>query len=128
MAGREGDVFAPVDPIKAGLAGCCPRCGNGRLFDGFLKLKPECTACDLDYAFADAGDGPAVFVMLIVGFLVIGLALWVDARFAPPVWMHAMLWLPFAVIISLILLRKLKGIMIALQYRNNASEGKIDRE
>jgi len=128
MSGPEGNVFAPVDPVKAGLGGCCPRCGNGRLFDGFLKLKPECSACGLDYSFADAGDGPAVFVMLIVGFLVIGLALWVDARFAPPVWVHAMLWLPFTVIISLILLRKLKGIMIALQYRNNASEGKIDRE
>ncbi len=128
MSGPEGNAFAPVDPVKTGLAGCCPRCGNGRLFDGFLKLKPECSACGLDYSFADAGDGPAVFVMLIVGFLVVGLALWVDARFAPPVWVHAMLWLPFTIIISLILLRKLKGIMIALQYRNNASEGKIDRE
>ncbi|WP_313617964.1 DUF983 domain-containing protein, partial [Rhizobium sp.] len=116
------------DPIKVGLKGCCPRCGNGRLFDGFLTLKPACSACGLDYGFADAGDGPAVFVMLIVGFLVVGLALWFDQRFAPPVWVHVMLWLPFTVIVSLVLLRKLKGIMIALQYRNNASEGRLDRE
>jgi|GEM_PF-5076239 len=62
--------FPPVDPIKVGLQGCCPRCGRGKLFDGFIKLKPRCSACGLDYAFADAGDGPAVFVMLIVGFLI----------------------------------------------------------
>lgn len=118
--------FPPVDPIKVGLQGCCPRCGRGKLFDGFLKLKPHCSACGLDYAFADAGDGPAVFVMLIVGFLIIGLALWFDSVFAPPVWLHALIWLPLAVILSLVLLRKLKGIMVALQYRNNASEGSID--
>ncbi len=118
--------FPPVDPIKVGLQGCCPRCGRGKLFDGFLKLKPHCSACGLDYAFADAGDGPAVFVMLIVGFLIIGLALWFDSVFAPPVWLHALIWLPLTVILSLVLLRKLKGIMVALQYRNNASEGSID--
>ncbi|KQR32358.1 MULTISPECIES: DUF983 domain-containing protein [Agrobacterium] len=118
--------FPPVDPIKVGLQGCCPRCGRGKLFDGFIKLKPRCSACGLDYAFADAGDGPAVFVMLIVGFLIIGLALWFDSVFAPPVWLHALIWLPLTVIVSLLLLRKFKGIMVALQYRNNASEGKID--
>ncbi|MFK3778071.1 DUF983 domain-containing protein [Agrobacterium sp. NPDC089420] len=128
MSEPSNSNFAPVDPIKVGLKGCCPRCGNGRLFDGFLTPKPACSACGLDYGFADAGDGPAVFVMLIVGFLVVGLALWVDQRFAPPVWVHVMLWLPFTVIVSLVLLRKLKGIMIALQYRNNASEGRLDRE
>lgn len=118
--------FPPVDPIKVGLQGCCPRCGRGKLFDGFLKLKPHCSACGLDYAFADAGDGPAVFVILIVGFLIIGLALWFESVFAPPVWLHALIWLPLTVILSLVLLRKLKGIMVALQYRNNASEGSID--
>ncbi|QCI98518.1 DUF983 domain-containing protein [Agrobacterium larrymoorei] len=125
MTQNIGD-FPPVDPIKVGLQGCCPRCGRGKLFDGFLKIKPSCSACGLDYSFADAGDGPAVFVMLIVGFLIMGLALWFDSLFAPPVWLHALIWLPLAVIVSLVLLRKLKGIMVALQYRNNASEGRID--
>ena len=120
------DDFPSVDPIKVGLQGCCPRCGRGKLFDGFLKIKPRCTACGLDYTFADAGDGPAVFVMLIIGFLIIGLALWFDSLFSPPVWVHALLWLPLTVVLSLVLLRKLKGIMVALQYRNNASEGRID--
>ncbi|WHA40631.1 DUF983 domain-containing protein [Agrobacterium larrymoorei] len=125
MTQNIGD-FPPVDPIKVGLQGCCPRCGRGKLFDGFLKIKPNCSACGLDYSFADAGDGPAVSVMLIVGFLIMGLALWFDSLFAPPVWLHALIWLPLAVIVSLVLLRKLKGIMVALQYRNNASEGRID--
>lgn len=125
MTQNIGD-FPPVDPIKVGLQGCCPRCGSGKLFDGFLKIKPNCSACGLDYSFADAGDGPAVFVMLIVGFLIMGLALWFDSLFSPPVWLHALIWLPLAGVVSLVLLRKLKGIMVALQYRNNASEGRID--
>lgn len=128
MTQENDQLYPPVDPVKVGLRGCCPRCGHGRLFDGFLTLKPRCSACGLDYAFADAGEGPAVFVMLIVGFLIIGLALWFDARFAPPVWLHAIIWIPVAVILSLVLLKKMKGIMIALQYRNNASEGRIDRD
>ena len=121
-------IWPPVDPVRAGLGGRCPRCGEGRLFSGFLTVGRGCHNCGLDYGFADAGDGPAVFVMLIVGFLVVGLALWFDQRFSPPVWVHILLWLPFTVIVSLVLLRKLKGIMIALQYRNNASEGRLDRE
>jgi uncharacterized protein (DUF983 family) len=122
----DNALYAPVDPIKTGLKGCCPRCGNGRLFEGFLKVKPSCSACGLDYSFADAGDGPAVFVMLIVGFLIIGLALWLESSFAPPVWVHAVIWLPLTVIVSLLLLRCLKGVMIALQYSNDASEGRLD--
>lgn len=124
----DNALYAPVDPVKTGLKGCCPRCGNGRLFDGFLKVKPSCSACGLDYSFADAGDGPAVFVMLIVGFLIIGLALWLESSFAPPVWVHAVVWLPLTVIVSLLLLRCLKGVMIALQYSNDASEGRLDRD
>ncbi|MBB3945017.1 uncharacterized protein (DUF983 family) [Rhizobium skierniewicense] len=128
MTQDDEAFYPPVDPVKTGLRGCCPRCGHGRLFKGFLKLNPKCSACGLDYAFADAGEGPAVFVMLIVGFVIIGMALWFDARFAPPVWLHALIWIPLAITLSLVLLRKMKGIMIALQYRHNASEGRIDRD
>ncbi len=128
MTQDDESLYPPVDPVKVGLHGCCPRCGQGKLFQGFLTLKPKCSACGLDYAFAEAGEGPAVFVMLIVGFLIIGMALWFDARFAPPVWLHALIWIPLATIISLVLLKKMKGIMIALQYRHNASEGRIDRD
>lgn len=128
MTQDDEPLYPPVDPVKAGLQSCCPRCGMGGLFAGFLKLKPKCSACGLDYGFADAGEGPAVLVMLIVGFLIIGLALWFDARFAPPVWLHALIWIPTAIILSLVLLKKMKGVMIALQYRYKASEGQIDSD
>lgn len=128
MTQEDNALYPRVDPVKAGLKGCCPRCGRGKLFEGLLKIKPKCSACGLDYSFADAGDGPAVFVMLIAGFLIIGMALWFDSTFHPPVWLHALIWIPVAVIISLLLLRKMKGIMITLQYSNDASEGRIDRD
>lgn len=120
--------FAPVDPVKTGLKGCCPRCGEGRLFEGVLSLKPRCAACGLDYSFADSGDGPAVFVILIVGFIVIGLVLWLQVNYAPPIWVHVLLFAPLTIILSLLTLRWCKGILIALQFRNNASQGQIDRD
>ncbi|MGF6155640.1 uncharacterized protein (DUF983 family) [Ensifer sp. KUDG1] len=119
--------FPPVDPVMTGIKGLCPRCGQGKLFDGFLKVKSSCASCDLDYKFADAGDGPVVFVILIVGFIVVGAALWAEVNFNPPLWLHFILWIPLAVIFSLGLTRMLKGILINLQFRNNARPGEIDR-
>ncbi len=119
--------FAPVDPVTTGLRGLCPRCGQGKLFDGLVKTKPRCTACDLDYGFADAGDGPVVFVILIVGFIVVGAALWAEVNFQPPLWLHFILWIPLATILTLALMRMLKGVLINLQYRNKAGQGQIDR-
>ena len=83
-----------VSPYVAGLTARCPRCGQGKLFDGFLTLRPRCSECGLDYSFADAGDGPAVFVMFIAGFIVVGTALVVEIKYAPPLWVHALLWVP----------------------------------
>lgn len=120
-------LFPPVDPVRAGLSCTCPRCGQGKLFDGMLKIRPSCRNCGLDYSFADAGDGPAVFVILIIGFVVVGLALWMEVTYSPPVWLHFILWLPLTIGLSLWLLRVLKALLIALQYRNNARQGEIDR-
>nr|WP_207207554.1 DUF983 domain-containing protein [Ensifer canadensis] len=111
----------------AGIKGHCPRCGQGKLFDGFLTVKPACASCDLDYRFADSGDGPVVFVILIVGFIVVGAALWMEVNLNPPLWLHFLLWIPLAIVLSLGLTRMLKGILINLQYRNNARPGEIDR-
>lgn len=117
---------APVSPFAAGLSCRCPRCGRGPLFKGFLDLAPSCTSCGLDYDFADAGDGPAVFVILFAGFIVVALAFWVEAKFEPPMWVHALLWIPAILIVTLGLLRPLKALMVALQYRNKAAEGRLD--
>ncbi|EDQ32577.1 hypothetical protein HPDFL43_03501 [Hoeflea phototrophica DFL-43] len=118
--------YPPVDAVSVGLSGRCPRCGDGALFAGFLSVKPACGACGLDYSFADAGDGPAVFVIMIVGFIVVGLALWLEVNYSPALWVHLIMWIPLATVLSLGLLRALKGLMIALQYRNKAAEGQID--
>ncbi|MGP2491642.1 DUF983 domain-containing protein [Mesorhizobium sp. PUT5] len=120
-------IWAPVEPVSAGLKGCCPRCGEGRLFKGFLSLAPRCGTCGLDYSFADAGDGPAVFVILFIGFVVVGLALWMEVTFAPPLWLHFILWIPLTLVLGLTALRLIKGVLIALQYRNKAAEGRLDR-
>jgi uncharacterized protein (DUF983 family) len=120
-------LFPPVDPFRAGFSCTCPRCGQGKLYDGMLKIRPSCRNCGLDYSFADAGDGPAVFVILIIGFVVVGLALWMEVTYSPPVWLHFILWLPLTIGLSLWLLRVLKAMLIALQYRNNARQGEIDR-
>ena len=123
---RDTAIWAPVDPVKAGLSGRCPRCGEGRLFKGFLSVGERCGNCRLDYSFADAGDGPAVFVILIIGFVVVGLALWMEVNHNPPLWLHFTLWIPLTLVLSLFTLRALKGLLIVLQYRNKAAEGRID--
>ncbi|WP_026381357.1 DUF983 domain-containing protein [Afifella pfennigii] len=118
----------PPEPVPTGLAGRCPRCGKGGLFDGFLKLKPACPVCGLDFGFADSADGPAFFAMTFIGFLVAGAAVIVELAYTPPFWLHIVLWLPLILLLALILLRPLKGLAIALQYAHRAKEGEIDRD
>ena len=120
------DDHPPVPPISTGLAGRCPRCGLGSLFKGFLSIAPRCEHCGLDFAFADAGDGPAVFVTLAVGTVVVGLALILDIAYEPPIWVHFVISLPLAVILCLAVLRPAKGILVALQYRNRAEQGRFE--
>src|SRR5690349_12964945 len=107
-------------PIGRGLRGRCPACGEGRLFDGFLTLRPRCDHCGLDYGFADAGDGPAVFVILIGGGIVVFAALIVEVVYQPPYWLHATLWLPLILLVTLAPLRMIKGLLIALQFHHKA--------
>lgn len=122
---QDQALYAPVPPASAGMRGRCPRCGQGSLFKGFLDTAPSCSACGLDFKFIDSGDGPAVFVILIIGFVVVGLALFVEVSWQPPLWLHALLWLPLTLGLSLGLLRPLKGLMIGLQYKNKAEQGRL---
>jgi uncharacterized protein (DUF983 family) len=112
-------------PIARGIACRCPRCGKGRMFQGFLTLAPRCEHCGLDYSFADAGDGPAVFVIFISGFIVVGAALVVEMLYQPPYWVHALLWGPLILLTTLLPLRAMKGLLIALQYHHKAAEGRL---
>lgn len=111
--------FPPLSPFKTGLAGRCPRCGRGSLFSGFLTVRPVCPACGLDLSAQDSGDGPAVFIIMILGFVVVGLALWVEIVFTPAIWIHILLWFPLTIGGSLALLRPFKGVMIALHYKHD---------
>lgn len=116
-----------ADPVPAGLRGACPRCGRGRLFRGFLSLAPACDNCGLDYGFADSGDGPAVFVILIAGFILLFGVLWVEIVYDPPTIVILGIFVPLTLLLCLGLLRPIKGLAIALQYRNKAGEGVLDR-
>jgi uncharacterized protein (DUF983 family) len=115
-------------PIARGLRGRCPSCGKGRLFKGFLTLRPRCESCGLDFGFADSGDGPAVFVILIGGGIVVFAALITEVVYQPPYWVHAVLWLPLILLVTLVPLRLLKGLLIALQYHHKAAEGRLERK
>jgi len=118
-------LFPRQNPIAVGISGHCPRCGQGRIFAGFLKVAPSCQACGLDLGFADSADGPAVFVILIVGFVVAGAALLTEIAYSPPIWLHLTLWLPLVLVLCLGMLRPLKGVLIALQHHHRAEEGRL---
>jgi len=124
---EDNATHAPVDPVRAGLTASCPRCGQGRLFDGFSTIKPRCTSCGLDFSFIDAGDGPAIFVILLADLLVVGLAVWTELTYSPPVWVHFVVFGPMAIIVSMWMLRTIKALLAALQYKHNARQGTIDR-
>jgi uncharacterized protein (DUF983 family) len=118
-----GGPGAPVLLVAFGSR--CPRCGKGKLFQGFLTLAPRCAECHLDFAKIDTGDGPAVFVILVVGFLVVGAALITEVVYEPPYWVHVVLWLPLTLILCLGLLRPFKAALVALQYKHKAAQGTL---
>jgi len=113
---------AGAEPYLAGLAGRCPNCGKGPLFAGFLRVSPRCRVCGFDLAKADSGDGPAVFVIFIAGFVAAFGVLFTEIAYRPPLWVHFVVWLPVAAGLCLGLLRPIKGLMIAAQFANRASE------
>jgi uncharacterized protein (DUF983 family) len=111
--------FAPVSVARAALLCRCPRCGEGPLFTGLLTVRPSCPVCGLDFSAQDAGDGPAVFVILFLGLIVVGLAALVELKFSPPLWVHPVLWTPLIIGGAIVMLRPLKAGLIALQYRHD---------
>ena len=112
-----------TNPFLAGLKGRCPNCGKGALWKGFLTVSPTCPVCHWPLAEADTGEGPAVFVILIVGFIVVFAALFTEVAIHPPIWLHLVLWLPLAAILSIGLLRPAKGLMLGAQMKS-----RIERE
>ncbi|MFL5337613.1 MAG: DUF983 domain-containing protein [Geminicoccaceae bacterium] len=107
--------------IKVGIRGRCPRCGEGRLFAGFLKLASRCDVCGLDYSFADPADGPAYFVMMTMAFPVTAFGIWIELAYEPPLWVHFVTTLPLLLLACV----PIQGVLVASQYVNKAEEGRL---
>ena len=116
--------YPSLSPLKTGLAGTCPRCGRGKLFDGYLTVAPSCRTCGLSFDFADGGDGAAWFVMLFVGIVGVGSILGLEAAWSPPWWAHVLIAIPVLIVLPMLLLRPVKGVLLAQQWKTGAHEGR----
>jgi uncharacterized protein (DUF983 family) len=96
------------------------------VFDGYLALRPACEVCGLDLAFADTADGPAFFVMSFVGIVVVAVALWIEFTYEAPLWLNLLVAVVLTGVLSLALVRPLKGVMVALQYHHKAEQGRLE--
>jgi uncharacterized protein (DUF983 family) len=112
--------------FQASVLGRCPKCGQGALFSGYLAIAPACRVCGQDFRSFDVGDGAAALVILVVGAVVCGLALWVEFTFQPPLWVHVALWTPLIALLTFVLLRIVKSALLVLQYKHKAGEGRMD--
>ncbi len=108
--------------VPAALFGLCPQCGARSLFEGLARFAPKCPACGLDYSQFNVGDGPAAFLTMVIGALVVGLALWVQLAFEPPFWVHVVLWVPMTAAAVIWGLRAGKAALLAAEYRRGAKE------
>ena len=121
MAPSPHPLHTPPGVLTAALRCCCPRCGEGRLFTGFLTVRDACDSCGLDLRAHDSGDGPAVFVIFIVGAIGVTAALLLESIAAPPYWVHVLIW-PIVILgLSVGLLRPMKAGLVALQFRHRTT-------
>jgi uncharacterized protein (DUF983 family) len=118
--------YPPQSSVGTGVRGTCPRCGQGKLFAGYLTVADKCDRCGLEYDFADAGDGAAWFVMLVAGTLATIGVLFVELTWQPPYWVHAIVAIPLAVLLPLALLRPAKGMLINRQFQTSARPASRD--
>ncbi|MEP2989930.1 MAG: DUF983 domain-containing protein [Parasphingorhabdus sp.] len=116
------------DMIPAALFGLCPNCGQKTLFGNITQFAKRCRACSLDFSSYNVGDGPAAFLTLIVGAIVLGLALFVEFTFYPPIWVHVLLWVPVTSLMVIGTLRFSKALLLISEHRNEAHEGTIDKQ
>ena len=121
------ELNAPA-PLEVALRGLCPRCGSPGLCANFLRFADRCRGCGLDYSSFNVGDGAAAFLILIVGAVISILAITVELKFSPPLWLHLLLWLPLTLILTVLLLRVAKALLLALEFKNAAREGRIAKD
>jgi uncharacterized protein (DUF983 family) len=114
-----------VSAVSAGLKCRCPNCGEGRVYRGFLTFKEQCDACGADLTIADAGDGPAFFVMFAALIIIAPSAMFFEFAIRPPGWVHILIWPPLTLAFCLFLLRPIKALLFALQWKHKAGEGRV---
>lgn len=117
--------YPPLSAMKTGLRCRCPRCGKGPVLKGYLTIRDECPECGLSYSFADPADGPAFFVMSVVGIVGMILFMLFEFNAHPPIWVHFVLTFPLIGAMCLGILRPFKGWMISEQYRHKAVEARF---
>jgi uncharacterized protein (DUF983 family) len=123
----EPSLWPDPQPIRLALRNKCPRCGEGGLYkDSFLStaVRDECPVCGLKLSGHDSGDGPAVFLIFVLGFLIVPLALLLEWLIHPPLWLQGVIWGIVALTLTLGALRPLKAYIIALQYKHRPGDWK----
>ena len=109
-------------PIASAVAGDCPRCGARGLFQGWIRFAPKCRGCGLDFAGFNVGDGPAAFLIMILGGAIVAAAITLELSLSPPFWVHVLVWIPVTALAVVGALRISKAALLALEYRNKARE------
>ncbi|MDB5669393.1 MAG: hypothetical protein JWO25_352 [Alphaproteobacteria bacterium] len=115
-------------PGLVAIRGLCPRCGGRTLFGGLVAFAPRCRSCGLDFSAFNVGDGPAALLILVIGAVITGLAIALELGAHPPFWVHILLWLPLTTLAVIGSLRAAKALLLALEYRHEAAEGRITGE
>ncbi len=118
-------VVAPVPLFVAGTRGLCPRCGEPTVYAGLIKFADRCSACGLNFAEINVDDGPAAFLTLIIGAVVVGAAVILQVAYDPPVWLQMLIWVPISAAAVVACLRVAKGVLLTIEYRQAARQGKI---
>lgn len=111
--------------MQVALKGLCPQCGAKTLFAGVARFADSCPACGLDFSSFNVGDGPAAFLTLIIGTVIVALAITLELTLHPPLWVHMLIWIPVTAAAVMAALRLAKGALIAAEYRNAAREGRL---
>lgn len=118
---------APQSLLSAAFHGLCPQCGAKTLFAGPARFDHKCKSCGLDFDQYNVGDGPAAFLTLIIGGLMVALALTVEVTITPPMWVHMLLWIPLTAILVFVGLRMGKAMLLIQEHHKKAAEGRLDQ-
>ena len=111
------------------MAARCPVCDRGRLFSGVLKFRDHCDACGADFSkLEDTGDGPAIFVIFIVGIFIVPIPVLLSVLSGWPSWLSVGLFTPVILGVSILLVRKLRAVMFRRQWQQQALEKRFNRK